>query len=649
MATVNRPPRPKRKPQGRKHKLWQIAQETAASFKSEMFREFYLHATEQQLFYDNDVFLKFIGQLKQEPVDIETFLDSEDFMGSTDLRLWPKVREAIIAINQHWWRGKNRDRGAKVEAVLMGATGTGKSEIIKVTAAYHLHLLHCLKNPQAVYRLPSSTTIVFMLQAAKPHVTKKIIYLPLRNYVETMPWFRRNARFETKVESEMYFSDLNIRVVPGGSDSDSVLGEAILFAALDEVNFMNVVRQSKKAEAGTGRPGVYDQARNVYDTVTRRREGRFTYAGPQIGCIFASSSTRYVGDFTDKRKAEIDENDEFWCYTYNIAQYEARPADLYCGDKMLIVVENAAAADIRILKEGERAHKTADVLEVPKEYEAYFLRDAAGALRDICGISVNALKPFIRRRNKIDEAVVRGIEKGLESIFVKDNVNVGLEGLPRVTKGRYCQNPGKPRYVHIDLAVNGDRCGVSMVRFDGFTEVVRENGETEMLPKTTVEMAVGIQGDHGEEVDIFEVRQWVKSLKVKYGYPIRAVTYDGWNSLESRQQWRKDRMKTGEQSVDRTIVPYAHLRDAIYDDRMDIIHNADLVDELFSLEFDETKNKVDHPPTGSKDIADAVCGAYYTLLRRSETWQSGDGDYDESDGGEDRHDLGPRSDSSRPE
>ena len=114
-----------------------------------------------------------------------------------------------------------------------------------------------------------------------------------------MPWFRRNAPFLKHVESEMYFKDLNIRVVTGGSDSDSVLGEAIIAAGLDEVNFMNVVQKSKKAEAGTGRPGVYDQARNVYDTITRRREGRFMYQGPQIGCILCSSSTRYVDDFTD--------------------------------------------------------------------------------------------------------------------------------------------------------------------------------------------------------------------------------------------------------------------------------------------------------------------------------------------------------------
>lgn len=201
-------------------------------------------------------------------------------------------------------------------------------------------------------------------------------------------------------------------------------------------------------------------------------------------------------------------------------------------------------------------------------------------------------------------------------------------------KGQYCQNPGKPRYVHIDLAVSSDRCGVAMVRFDGFEDITRENGEVEQLPVATVEIACSIQGDKGEEVDIHEVRAWVKALKLKYGYPIKAVTYDGWNSLESRQQWRKEKMKTGEQSVDKTVVPYMHFRDAIYDDRLDIIHNELLSDEIFGLEFDESKGssgKIDHPPNGSKDVADAACGAYYTLLQRSETWRGATEDHQEED------------------
>ena len=94
-------------------------------------------------------------------------------------------------------------------------------------------------------------------------------------------------------------------------------------------------------------------------------------------------------------------------------------------------------------------------------------------------------------------------------------------------------------------------------------------------------------------------------------------------------------MRTGLQSVDRTSVPYKNLRDAIYDGRLRIYYQDILVDELISLEYDEKRDKVEHPPKGSKDVADALCGAYWLLLGRSKTWEG------YADVGE-REDLGDR-------
>jgi hypothetical protein len=485
--------------------------------------------------------------------------------------------------------------------LLMGATSTGKSEIQKVTMAYALHLLGCIESPQKIFGLPEATSIVMMIQSAKPHVTKQILYQPLRNYIETMPWFQEHMRPDKYIESEMLFREKNVRVIKGGSDSDSVLGEAIMASALDEVNFMDVVEQSKRAGLGAdGKGGRYDQARNLFDTVSRRRKGRFLYPGPRL--------------------AEVKEHNLQDVYVFNHAQYEVWPPDRYSGETFRLLVENQAAADIRILGPQESVHKDSTVIEVPIEYERDFISDPSGSLRDIVGKSVNALNPFFRRRAKILEAIMDGETRGLKSFLVSDNVQLGLEGMPRVDGKHYCPNPSTPRYVHIDLSKNADKCGIAMVRFDGFTDVERDNGMVETLPIATCEMAVGIQPDAGHEIDLGEVRAWVRWIGKKCGYPIRAVTYDGWNSLESQQQWIKQGVKSGEVSVDKTDVPYKHLRDAIYDGRFFLYGQGDLIDELYGLEWDEDKGKVDHPPKGSKDIADAVCGAYYTLLSRSKTW-----------------------------
>ncbi len=52
--------------------------------------------------------------------------------------------------------------------------------------------------------------------------------------------------------------------------------------------------------------------------------------------------------------------------------------------------------------------------------------------------------------------------------------------------------------------------------------------------------------------------------------------------------------------------------------------------ELAQLEFNAEKNKIDHPPRGSKDLADAVCGAIYAASQ----WRSvrADTGYHDPDG-----------------
>lgn len=510
---------------------------------------------------------------------------------------------------------------ARREGKVFVTGNTGKSEIAKVVTAYHMHILACMKNPQRFYGLPSATSIVMVIQAAKPHVTKKVIYTPLRNYIETMPWFQRNLRPNKLIEAEMYFEKLNLRVVPGGADSDTILGEAIIGGVIDEINFMNVVTQSKKADVGGGgRAGKYDQAQQIYDAVTRRKKGRFITRGPQVGLVCVSSSRRYRGDFTDRRQKHVEDVGEAGVLVYDKAQYEARPASLFSGVTFQVALKNDASGDIKVLKDGESAPRGSEVFDVPVEYLDEFLKDPAGAVRDIIGRSTNSVAPFFRNRAKISDAFARGAHKGLESIVHKDNVILGIEGMPRVKRDRYCRNPSRPRYVHIDLSATGDRCGVAMIRFDGMIDKARKTGISEKLPQATVELAITIEPDHESEIDIAEVRAWVKDLKDTFGYPIKAVTYDGWSSLESRQAWKKAGMRTGLITVDRTSVPYKQLRDAFHDGRIDLYPQEVLEGEIYDLEYDEKKDKVDHPPHSSKDCADAVCGAYYSMVTKSGTW-----------------------------
>ena len=86
------------------------------------------------------------------------------------------------------------------------------------------------------------------------------------------------------------------------------------------------------------------------------------------------------------------------------------------------------------------------------------------------------------------------------------------------------------------------------------------------------------------------------------------------------QQLRHKGFRAGIQSVDKTPTPYTLLKSALYDGRVRIPEHERLYNELISLEWDENKRKVDHPPTKSKDLADCLAAVVYrhTIYRR--TW-----------------------------
>lgn len=604
------------------------AQAAADEMNNRMFAAMYYRAVEDKVLRKDGVLFEFLAQFERTPVDIETFIDSEEFLGATDINIWPEVRQTLIEINREWWTGIDRKRGGKAYngATLMGATGTAKSTISMISTMYHTYLLSCMKNPQAWYGLPKNTSIVFAIMAAKPHVMKKVIYVPMRKYITQMPYFQKHMMPDKTIESEMLFIEKNIRIVPAGGDEDAILGEAIVGGIVDEINFMNVVLRSKKAEVTSGRAGMYDQAEQVHSTMVRRKRGRFTRSGPMIGIVFASSSTRYKGDFTDKQKAMVDNGTLKSEYVYNRRQFDVVPKERFTTGTFRFMIGNGQQHECRVLRDDETSPEGAWIIEIPREYLDDFIKKPYDAMRDVLGISNNALSPFIKMRHKVSDCIEDGKEYGLTSFLLRDHVILGEHGMPQIKSDHYCMNPSRPRYVHIDLSRNGDRCGIAMVRFEGMREVARSNGVRELLPVGVVEMACTITPDANNEIDVAEVRAFVKHLKDKYGYPIKAVTYDNVDSRESIQQWRKSGMRAGQLSVDRGDAHYKQFRDAMYDQRVYLPDDELLTTEILELEYDEDKNKIDHPVKGTKDCADAVCGAYCSMLERRSTWSAAAGD-----------------------
>ena len=202
---------------------------------------------------------------------------------------------------------------------------------------------------------------------------------------------------------------------------------------------------------------------------------------------------------------------------------------------------------------------------------------------------------------------------GLQPWVDKADVDLAADGLPQWDEQAMPEDRDRPRYIHVDLSLNRDRCGIAIVKMAGMVNVgdPRNPECVETLPHFVVETAITIQPSAAAELDIGELRSWLAQLKTYYDLNIREISYDGYQSRESIQLLRKAGIRSREVSVDRTTEAYDHLRWALYQGRVTLVDSETLFLELSQLEINEAKGKVDHPPRGSKDLADAVCGAVY--------------------------------------
>ena len=101
----------------------------------------------------------------------------------------------------------------------------------------------------------------------------------------------------------------------------------------------------------------------------------------------------------------------------------------------------------------------------------------------------------------------------------------------------------------------------------------------------------------------------------QFGLTVHSVSYDGYQSAESIQRFQSAGIRSQVLSVDRELEPYQYLRECLHRDQIAMVDCNPLRAELTQLEFRADRNRVDHPPRGSKDVADAVCGAIYQASR----------------------------------
>lgn len=532
-----------------------------------------------------------IEKWRHKPVGIRQFIEDPNFLDNRG-----EVYPAVMDVLEELASGKH------VECVLTGSIGTGKTSIALWVTAYSLYQLSCMNNPHGEFDLARSSEITIIFQSITRELAKGVDYQRFRAMIEQAPYFRRHFPFVRDIESELRFPN-RIIVKPVAGTETAAIGQNVIGGVLDEMNFFNVVDKSRRSLDGS----VYDQALAVYNSIARRRKSRFLKKGRLPGILCLVSSKRYPGQFTDQKEEEARSDPTIFVYDKRL--WDIKPWAFNGGTFRVFLGDEAR--NPRILKEGEQIDDRL-TMDIPREYMREFESDIMNALRDIAGVSTQAITPFMINREAVSSCFGKH-----DSILSRDGVTWPDDKI--TIQRERIDRPERMRWAHVDLSLTSDSTGLVIGCVDRFTQIDR--GEVqEILPCIHIDCALEVKPPMGGEINFGDIRNLLCHLRDQYKLNIRFVSFDSFQSADSIQILRQMGFTTGQRSMDKTSAPYEVLKAAIYDGRVSIPDHKKLMKELLSLEFDSKKGKVDHPVSGSKDLSDALTGVVYGLSTRRDIW-----------------------------
>jgi hypothetical protein len=319
-------------------------------------------------------------------------------------------------------------------------------------------------------------------------------------------------------------------------------------------------------------------------------------------------------------------------YLSDYTLWDVKPAYRFTRSKFRVEVGDRVAAS-RILAKDEAPRSGAQVVSVPQTFRRFFDEDVDQALRDIAGVATLNVSPLIRDRQSIYD-MFRGnmvhpftrqeiTVRTDDGVMIEDFFDIRRCCVVQASRWTPALNPTCPRFVHVDLAVSGDCAGMACAHQSGIVRInrIRADGTTTIVsePFIVIDWMLRIRPPKGSEIDFSKLRSFV--LFLRQFYPIVRVTLDGFQSVDFRQIIVKNNIEAGLQSLDKTETPYLSLRAAMSERRIACYRYEPFVQEALELNRDVRTHKVDHPVKssltglpGSKDVADAVCGAVWAVL-----------------------------------
>jgi len=276
------------------------------------------------------------------------------------------------------------------------------------------------------------------------------------------------------------------------------------------------------------------------------------------------------------------------------------------------------------------SHLRSSISEIPVDFRESFETDLYAALKNIAGVSIAPMGKLFTSRALWN----RAIHEELKSPFRKESFELTLKGPEQIATyfntaimfdgEEPRRHPWSRRYLRVDQSKTRDCTGIACVHVAGWDETAGIR-----LPIVEVDFTIMIEPPpKPDKIGFHKVRAFIIMLR-DLGLPISRVTFDQYQSEDHQQLLELAGITTGYMSVDRDDKAYITMVNLLGEGRLRLYPYEPLRKEVFSLEHDRAKSKVDHPKVnsdgsrGSKDVADALVGALFDCVSGVDTAGAG--------------------------
>ena len=518
------------------------------------------------------------------PCDIDTFLESDEYMGlatNHGKQIYPFWRNALREIFA------NGDTSYS-EVVFSGAIGIGKTAIAVYAISYLLYRLLCLKRPQRYFGFADSDDIAIFFFNATVALAEGVGYKRLHACCLQSPWFMSHGKRLGSSSNPYYAPDKHI-VIRAGSKGQHGLGQQIFVGMLDECNFV----------PGSNATVEKSKIMQTYASVSARIKSRFIKNGKLLGKMFLVSSKKAEHDFLEVYIHEHEDDiKNGLMYLVDSPLWDVKPSTTYSGERFPVAYGSKQLTP-KVVEDGEDIEALKqmgyNILMVPIEFRRDFEFNIITSLQDLAGIALPGSlsyfsykifsKCYCDRPNPFTNEILEiGVDDDLEyyQFFNPDLIPKKFKELPMA--------------IHVDTSLVSDNTGITGACYVKNVMSDTDDGTTEKRVYAQV-FSVGIHAPQGSEISMAKTRRFIYYLR-KIGFNIVMISTDTFQSAEFHQILQDKGFTTQIRSLDRTPEGYHILREAMVEDRIEMIKHNKIEDELIHLQRDTNTGKLDHPANG---------------------------------------------------